>query len=158
MLPRELFVKASHIRFFSLMIRSVNPVLNDTTIKLKFFSPLSYEAGGISLKFSSSQLPTFQVLGCSSEKSWDTFRAYGTGPFVWTITYKKWSKKLFVVLNGEPVLEVQRSKELCDKYSSSNSDDVWKRDKIRVMFNQDDTASLNYKVCHVCPCKWLAGA
>ena len=151
---RELFVKDSQNRFMRLVIRSANPFFNDTTINLKFFTSGTYEAGGITFKFSSSDVPTFKVVGCSSEKRWDTFPGYGTAPFLWTITYKKFNKKLSVTLNGRLVLDVQRSAEFCDKIDLSHSDTVWNREKTRLKFYPDDTASLNYKVCHFFPCKW----
>ena len=161
-LSNELFVKDDEKRFISLLIRTVSPFDSDAMIKLRFYSSSQFESGGIRLKFTSSALPTYQLFGCSSDRNFDVFPdptttpELETGSFVWHVTYKKWSKQLTVTLNGVTVLSVQRSEEFCDRVEFSDSDTQWNsRRKVGIMFHEDDTASLSFKVCHVCFCKYL---
>ena len=143
----------------SLQIKTESPFNSDKLVTVRFYTKNyngpNYEAGGVSLQFSRSGVPRFQILSCNYEKELKLFPTaslspqIATQPFIWTIQYRKYSKRVLISFNGVKVLNYEIKMRNCPK-SRYIFNKQWERQKNILNFLKIDTASLNFAMCKIC--------
>ena len=143
----------------SLHIKTESPFDSDKLVTVRFYTnndnAAGNEAGGISLQFSRSGVPRYQILSCNNKKELKLFPTVPlspkitTQPFIWTIEYRRYSKRVLISFNGVKVLNYEIKYQNCQEklYIFKKQ---WEREKKILKFLQIDTASLNFATCKIC--------
>ena len=128
-----------------LQIRTDSEVGSNEEVRVKFYNAQGYNAGGLSLFFSSP--PQYLLSRCSTyHTNFPTYLPPETDK-VWTLTFTRTSDipRLVIHCNDNEVLDVTMSNTTC---SYSDWRTVWSRDVEKIMFFYD-TSSEYYRASKI---------